>query len=267
MRAYITIDRGHNRPMTVMKTTNLASGAALVLASLFACVAGADEIRVAVATNFVSAMQALVAAFQERSAHTVRLSSASSGTHYAQIRNGAPFEAFFSADEERPRRLEEENVAVPGSRFTYAVGRLVLWSTKAGFVDGDGGVLAAGNFRRLAIANPELAPYGAAAREVLRARGLWDSLQPRIVQGQDIGQAYSFVYTGNAELGFVAYAQLVKPDGGEIDGSYWIVPDGLHAPIVQDAVLLRDVPAAREFLEFARGPAARDIIRSFGYGP
>lgn len=233
------------------------------------CVAAqarADEIRVAVATNFVAAMQTLVDRFEERTGHTVLVSSGSTGSHYAQIKNGAPFEAFFAADAERPRLLEAEGAAVAGSRFRYAVGRVALWSRRPDYVDDGGKVLEGGDFRHIAIANPELAPYGAAAREVLAARGLWERLQPRLALGQDIGQAYSFVQTGNAELGFVAWAQLRRP-GIEIHGSYWLVPESLHRPIEQEAVLLRDVPAARALVEFVASPEAREIIRSHGYGP
>jgi len=226
----------------------------------------ADEVKVAVATNFAGAMNALVERFEQTSGHTVLVSAGSTGGHYAQIKNGAPFEAFFAADTERPRLLESEGVAVPGSRFLYALGRVALWSNRAGYVDADGKVLESGEFRHLAIANPELAPYGAAAREVLVARGVWERLQLRLVTGQDIGQAYSFVQTGNAELGFVAWAQLKQPQS-RISGSYWLVPDSLHAPIEQEAVLLRDVPAARALVEFVKGPEAREIIRSYGYGP
>ncbi len=229
-------------------------------------VAAADEIRVAVATNFSETLAAVVALFEEATEHTVLVSAGSTGNHYAQIRNGAPFDAFFAADAERPRLLEQDGMAIAGTRFRYAVGRLALWSPRPGFVDDAGRVLDAGNFRFLAIANPELAPYGAAAREVLMARNLWDALQPKLVQGQDIGQTYSFVHTGNAELGFVAYAQLAKPEA-TVEGSYWLVPDGLHRPIAQEAVLLRDVPAARELIEFVQGSAARELIRRYGYGP
>jgi molybdate transport system substrate-binding protein len=240
--------------------------AVLVAAGLCTGTVRADVVRVAVATNFANAMDALAASFAARSEHEVLVSSGSSGAHFAQIKNGAPFHAFFSADAQRPKRLEEEGVAVHGSRFVYAVGRLVLWSARADYVDGDGRVLETGTFRRLAIANPELAPYGAAAREVLRARGLWDALQPKIVRGQDVGQTYSFVYTGNAELGFVAYSQLAQP-GHTLEGSQWLVPAELHSPIVQEAVLLLDEPAARAFLEYVKTPEAREIIRRFGYGP
>ena len=228
--------------------------------------ARADEVRIAVATNFSGTMDALVGAFEAKSDHTILVSSGSTGSHYAQIKNGAPFDAFFSADAERPKLLESEGIGVAGSRFLYAVGRLALWSPRAGYVDGDGAVIATGDYRHLAIANPELAPYGAAARQVLRARGLWDTVQPRLVQGQDIGQAYSFVATANAELGFVALAQIKRP-GTDPDGSDWLVPESLHEPIEQQAVLLRDTPGARAFVEFVKTEEARAIIRNYGYGP
>jgi molybdate transport system substrate-binding protein len=228
--------------------------------------AAADEVRVAVATNFAAVMDTLVERFEKESGHTVLVSSGSTGGHYAQIKNGAPFDAFFAADTERPRLLETEGLAVPGSRFLYAVGRVALWSARADYIDADGNVLETGGFRHLAIANPELAPYGAAARDVLTARGLWDGIQSRLVMGQDIGQAYSFVQTGNAELGFVAWSQLKQPNG-VIAGSYWLVPESLHRPIEQEAVLLRDVPAARALVEFVKSAEAREIIRSYGYGP
>ena len=240
--------------------------AAVILAGMVAGGVAADEIRVAVATNFAEPMSALVAQFSETSGHTVLVSAGSTGGHYAQIKNGAPFEAFFAADVERPTLLEQEGIAVRGSRFLYAVGRLALWSPRPGFVDDEGRVLETGEFRFLAIANPELAPYGAAARDVLMARNVWSKVQERLVQGQDIGQAYSFVFTGNAELGFVAYSQIKKPEG-QAAGSHWLVPQSLHRPIAQEAVLLRDVPAAREFMEFVKSPAARVIMRRYGYGP
>jgi molybdate transport system substrate-binding protein len=226
----------------------------------------ADEIRIAVATNFASAMSELVGVYEAASEHTVIVSTGSTGAHYAQIKNGAPFELFFAADALRPALLEDEGRAIRGSRFTYAVGRIALWSPREDYVDGEGRVLETAGFRHVAIANPELAPYGAAAREVLEGRGLWDRLRDRLVQGQDIGQTYSFVYSGNAELGFVAYSQIARRDG-RIDGSFWLVPESLHEPIEQQAVALEDVTAAREFLEFVKSPQARAIIRSYGYGP
>lgn len=237
-------------------------------ALMFLCFgsSSADEIRVAVASNFSDTMNRLVERFEQRSDHKVLVSFGSTGNHYAQIKNGAPFEAFFAADVERPELLEKERVAIAGSRFTYAVGRIALWSRQADYVDAEGKVLETGDFRFLAIANPDLAPYGAAAREVLVARGLLEKLQGRLVQGQDIGQTYSFVYTENAELGFVAYSQLKRP-GQEIEGSFWLVPEALHRSIEQQAVLLRDVAAAREFLQFVKGEEARMIIQSYGYGP
>lgn len=155
---------------------------------------------------------------------------------------------------------------MPGSRFLYARGRLALWSPRPGYIDDDGRVLETGRFRFLAIANPNVAPYGAAARDVLVARGLWEAFQSRLVRGQDIGQAYNFVATGNAELGFVAWAQLARP-GAELEGSFWLVPESLHEPIAQEAALLRDTPAAAAFFEFVKSPEARAIIRSYGYGP
>ncbi len=237
----------------------------LLAAAAWPSGAGADEITVAVATNFSDTMTALAERFEHASGHTVLVSAGSTGIHYAQIRNGAPFDVFFAADALRPRLLEQDGHAVAGSRFRYAVGRLALWSRRADLVDGAGRVLESGAFRFLAIASPELAPYGAAAREALVALGVLDGLEGRIVQGQDIGQTYSFVYTGNAELGFVAYAQIKKP-AKPIEGSYWLVPEALHRPIEQEAVMLRDVAAARAFLEFVKGDAARELIRSYGYG-
>ena len=211
-------------------------------------------------------MTELVSAFEAASEHTVVVSAGSTGAHYAQIKNGAPFELFFAADAARPTLLEAEGLAVRGSRVTYAIGRIALWIPRAGFVDAEGRVLETTSFRHLAIANPDLAPYGAAAREVLEQRGLWDALRDRIVQGQDIGQTYSFVYSGNAELGFVAYSQIARPQQ-PIEGSFWLVPEELHEPIEQQAVLLKDVPGARAFLAFVESPDAHAIIRSFGYGP
>lgn len=225
----------------------------------------AAEIRVAVASNFTDAARQIARRFEAESGHRAVLVFGSTGKHYAQILNGAPFDAFLAADVHRPELLETAGIAVPGSRFTYAVGRIVLWSRQPGYVDPAGKVLESGDFRHLALANPQLAPYGRAAREVLEARGLWARFEGRMVRGETIGQAYQFVYSGNAELGFVAYAQIVRP-GAPPEGSWWEVPQELYAPIEQQAVLLTEDAAARAFIEFVRSEAAREIIRAHGYG-
>ncbi len=226
--------------------------------------AAADEIRVAVAANFADAMNALVSSFEAASGHTVVPVFGSTGKHYAQIVNGAPFAAFLAADVERPKLLEDKGLAQTGSRLTYAVGRLVLWSRTDGLVDPAGEVLWRGTFRHLAIASPQLAPYGAAAEETLRAMELWERLEPRLVRGESISQAFQFVRTGNAELGFVALSQL-RRHGQTQEGSSWLVPQEHHRPIEQQAVLLTDSKAARQFLDFLRGDAAREIILRYGY--
>ena len=240
----------------------LAAGLALLAA---APAARAGEVHVAVATNFAATCEAIASDFTADSGHRVVISSGSSGKLTAQIEAGAPFEVFLSADADRPKRLEASGLAVAGSRFPYALGRLVLWSARADLVDAEGAVLAGGGFRHLAIASPELAPYGAAARVVLERLGHWERLAPRLVRGEDIGQTFQFVATGNAELGFVALAQLVGRD----DGSRWPVPAELHAPIGQHAALLAagaGNAAARAFVAFLRGGAARARIERSGYG-
>jgi molybdate transport system substrate-binding protein len=225
----------------------------------------ADEILVAVATNFAAPMQAIVARFAETTGNKVVPVFGSTGKHYAQIKNGAPFAAFLAADTERPALLEKERVAVADSRFTYAVGRLVLWSPREGYVDPGGQVLTDGDYRHLAIANPVVAPYGRAAQEVLAARGLWEGLQRgRLVRGEDIGQTFQFVRSGNVELGFVAYSQVKRP-GHPPEGSWWVVPQALYRPIEQQAVQLEDDATARAFLAFLRGDKARAIIADYGY--
>lgn len=224
----------------------------------------AEEIRVAVASNFAGAMKSLVEVFEADSGHTVALSFGSTGKHYAQIINGAPFDAFFAADVRRPKLLEEQGIAIPGSRFTYAVGKLVLWSPQTDYVDVSGHVLDGGDFRHLAIANPKLAPYGAAAQEVLQARGLWESLGKRLVRGENISQTLQFVRSGNAELGFVAYSQVQRPNR-PLEGTYWKVPQALYTPIEQQAVMLKDNEVARSFLIFVQGAEASNIIHAHGY--
>lgn len=224
----------------------------------------ADEIRIAVASNFAGAIKAAVGLFEADSGHRVTLAFGSTGKHYAQIRNGAPFDAFFAADARRPELLEKESLAIAGSRFTYAVGKLVLWSPAMAYVDSQGKILKQGTFRHLAIANPELAPYGIAAREVLTEFGLWDKLERRLVRGENISQAFQFVASGNAELGFVAWSQLKRP-GHEVEGSFWDVPTRLYSPIEQQAILLKDSDAGRAFMSFMRSEKAIRIIRDHGY--
>ncbi len=224
----------------------------------------AAELRVAVASNFTRAMMSLVHQFEEKTGNKVNLIFGSTGRHYAQIRNGAPFDAYFAADKKRPKQLEDEGLTVPGSRFTYAVGKLVLWSPEENVVDSSGKVLEQGDFRYLAIANPKLAPYGRAAREVLQSRGLWDSMQGKIVRGENIGQSYQFVNSGNAELGFVACSQLKFP-GQRIHGSHWKIPQALYTPIEQQAVLIKDSETGRGFLSYMQSQEALLIIKNFGY--
>jgi molybdate transport system substrate-binding protein len=227
----------------------------------------AQALRVAVAANFAATLQRIATEFEKDTGYTALLSVGATGKFYAQIRNGAPFDILLSADDETPARLVAEGAAVAGSQFTYALGRLVLWSAQPGRVDDQGAVLKRGSFRHLALANPKTAPYGAAAVEVLTAMGLRDTLAAKFVQGENIAQALQFVATGNAELGFVALSQVWK-DGQLSEGSAWLVPARLHSPIRQDAVLLagaRDKPAAQALMRYLKGDTARAIVRSFGY--
>lgn len=247
------------------KTALRLLAAPLVL--LIATSALADEVRVAVAANFTAPMKLIAAEFERETGHKAVLSFGATGKFYAQITNGAPFDVFLAADDERPAKLEKEGAALAGSRFTYATGKLVLWSAQNGTVDEQGEVLKKGNFRHLAIAAPKLAPYGAAALKTLTRLGLLASLEPKLVQGESIGQTYSFISTGNAELGFIALSQVVE--GGKVkSGSMWLVPETFHAPIRQDAVLLtraRANKAAVQLLAFLKTEKARSVIRSFGY--
>ncbi len=232
-----------------------------------ACGAQAAQVRVAVAANFAAPMQQIARAFEQATGHKALLAFGATGAFYAQVRNGAPFEVLVAGDDETPLRLEREGLGVAGTRFTYATGRLVLWSLDPALVDAHGEVLRSDRYARLAIANPRLAPYGLAAQETLARLGLLAGLQPRLVQGDNIGQAHQFVATGNASLGFVALSQ-VSVDGRITRGSAWIVPANLHAPIRQDAMLLtpgRDNAAAGALLAFLRGEKARAVIRAHGY--
>ncbi|HEY9104262.1 molybdate ABC transporter substrate-binding protein [Chitinimonas sp.] len=230
--------------------------------------ARAAEVQVAVAANFAPAMQKLAPLFEQRTGHKAVVSSGATGKFYAQIRNGAPFEVLLSADDETPAKLEQEGLAVAGSRYTYAIGQLVLWSAKPGVVDDKGEVLRRGGFEHLAIANPRLAPYGLAAVETLKALNLYDNLTAKFVQGENIAQTQQFVATGNAELGFVALSQVFE-DGKLKSGSGWIVPAKLHTPIRQDVALLdkgRTNLAAEALLKFLRSSEARSVIAGYGYG-
>lgn len=243
--------------------------AALILAWALAACVRADEVQVAVASNFLAPMQRIAAAFERDSGHRARLSAGASGRLYAQIVNGAPYELLLSADAEIPARLEAQGLAVAGSRFTYAVGRLALWSARPGFVDARGEVLRGAGFRHLALANPRSAPYGAAATQVLERLGVAEALRSRIVLGESVAQVQQFVASGNAEIGFVALAQVWRDGALKPEGSAWIVPETLHEKIRQDAVLLergRDRPAARALLAYLQGDTARAIVRSQGYG-
>jgi molybdate transport system substrate-binding protein len=235
-----------------------------VFALAAAAPTSAAEVKVAVAANFAAPGREIAARFKARTGHEASLSLGSSGQLYAQVVNGAPFEVLLSADAERPQKAEAEGVGVAGSRFTYATGRLVLFSRTPGFVDNRGAVLRTGGFDKLAIADPRTAPYGVAAIETLRRLGVYDSLRPKLVQGTSIAQTYQFVDTGAAELGFLALSQL----SGVKAGSRWLVPAALHAPIDQQAVLLKTGagnPAARAFLTFLRSSEVKAIIRKYGY--
>jgi molybdate transport system substrate-binding protein len=238
-----------------------------VCALLVAAPVWAAEVTVAVAANFTAPMKQIAADFEKETGHKTVLSYGASGKFYAQIKNGAPFQLFLSADDEKPSQLEKDGLTVPGTHFTYAIGTLVLWSPKSGFVDAKGEVLRKGQFGKLAIASPKLAPYGAAAIEVLTKQGLLATLTPKFVQGENISQTFQFISTGNAELGFVALSQVMK-EGKISSGSAWIVPGTMHSPIRQDAVLLgtgKDNAAARALLMYLKSDKAKKIIRSYGY--
>lgn len=227
----------------------------------------ADEVQVAVASNFTAPMKVIAADFEKASGHKVVLAFGSTGKFYSQINNGAPFDVFFAADDKTPKKLENEKGTVAGSRFTYATGKLVLWSAKPDFVDAEAAVLKKADFAHLSLANPKLAPYGAAAIETLTSLGLLDKLEPKFVQGENISQTYNFVLTGNAELGFVALSQVYE-NGKLKNGSGWIVPAKLHTPIRQDAVILahgKDNPAASALVAYLKTEPAKAVIRSFGY--
>ena len=245
----------------------LQPGAWLLACLVVFSQAQAAEVGVAVASNFMAPMQKIAQAFEQDTGHKAMLSFGSTGSFYAQIKHGAPFQVLLAADALTPLKLESEGLGVAGSRFTYAVGKLVLWSRQPGLVDDKGAILRSGQFERMALANPKLAPYGAAAVEVMSQMDVFKDIQPKLVQGENIAQTYQFIASGNAQLGFVALSQVMA-DGKIVQGSGWPVPPGLHAPILQDAILLtpgRNNPAARALLGYLQGEKARAIIRASGY--
>lgn len=240
------------------------STAALLLASWSAQAAQAT---VAVAANFAEPLRALAAVLEKTTGHRLEIVVGATGRLYAQIANGAPFDLFLAADQATVAKAESEGLTVPGSRFLYATGQLVLWSARPDLVDKQGQVLRQDGWRRLAVANPRTAPYGAAAMQTLAQLGLTQALAPRLVQGESIAQTYNFAHTGNAELAFVAMSQVLE--GGRLkSGSMWVVPAQYHEPIRQDAVLLKRGArneAARALVKLMQSPAGQDLIRSFGY--
>jgi molybdate transport system substrate-binding protein len=227
----------------------------------------AGEVSAAVAANFAAPMERIAALFQKESGHTVKVSLAASGKLYAQIKGGAPFDVFLCADEEIPKRLLQEGLAVAGSRFVYATGRLVLWSAQPGLVDDKGAVLNTGKFEKLAYAHPLYSPYGTAAKETLTKLTMWNAMQKKLKKGDDVTQAYQLAATENADLAFIALSQIMR-DGKVTTGSWWLVPSELHNPIRQSAVLLsgsKDQTAAKALLAFLKSDKAKAVMRGFGY--
>jgi molybdate transport system substrate-binding protein len=249
-----------------MKLRQYLGATALLFSWLFST-ANAAEVSVAVAANFTAPMTRIAAAFEQDTGHKVSLAFGSTGKLAAQIKNGAPFQILLAADQETPALLEQEKLTLAGSRFTYATGKLVLWSKQEALVDKQGDILRKGTFEKIAIADPKLAPYGAAAMEVMEKMGVRQTLQAKLVQGENISTAYQWVNTGNAQLGFVALSQIMV-NGQIANGSAWVIPASLHAPLHQDAVALRnslDNPAATALLVYLKGEKARAIGRSYGY--
>ena len=239
----------------------------LALAALLAGTAHADTVSVAVASNFTAPMQAIAEAFAQDTGHKAELSFGATGKFYAQINHGAPFDVLLAADDKTPTKIATEGKGVADSRFTYAIGKLVLWSKQANYVDDKGDVLKETDWQHLAVANPKLAPYGLAAEQTLAQLNVLDSVRPKFVQGENIGQTYQFVASGNAPLGFVALSQVMK-DGKITEGSAWIVPADMHAPVRQDAIVLntgKDNAAASALMEYLKGDKARAIITAYGY--
>ncbi|AFJ02739.1 Molybdenum ABC transporter, periplasmic molybdenum-binding protein ModA [Methylophaga frappieri] len=230
---------------------------------VFALPAQAESLRIAVATNFSLPLKAIAARFEAKHQQPVIVITGSTGKLYAQIMNGAPVDIFFAADANRPAKLEQENRIIAGSRRSYAIGSLVLWTLSTDFPL-NSQTLQQDDFRYLAIANPHLAPYGLAAQQFLTQQGLWKTLQKRIVRGENIGQAYHFVKSGNAEYGLIALSQLLQP-GAPDQGHYWLIPAESHEPIVQQVVKLNDSPLIRQFMQFFYQPESQALIQRYGY--
>lgn len=239
-----------------------------LLASVRSGAAWADEIQVAVAANFTTPMQRIAEEFEKETGHKPLLAFGTVGKFYAQIKNGAPFEVLVSSDKETPDKLLRDGLAIADTRYTYAIGKLALWSATPGMVDPKGDVLKSGAFQHLALANPKLAVYGAAGQEALKKLGVWEAVQPKIALAENITQAYQFVATGNAELGFVALSQIIGASGKVEKGSAWLPPADLYTPIKQDAILLSPgggKAAALALVNYLRTDKARSIIRAYGY--
>lgn len=227
----------------------------------------AETVHVAVAANFVEPLRNISTQFEKSTGHLVVITSGSTGKIYAQIKNGAPYDLFLAADAKIPAKLEQENAIVPKSHFTYAIGKLALWSAKPDYVDSLGTILKKQTFAHIAIASPKLAPYGHAAMQTLEKRGLAKTLRPKIVQGENIGQTYQFIASGNAELGFVALSQIYR-DGKVKSGSAWIVDTADYEPIRQDVVMLlkaKDNAAALALMDYLKSETTHRIIQSYGY--
>lgn len=251
--------------LSILTVNNLLTFFLLTIFGFASSPIKADEIRVATASNFSEPLKIIARRFEETSSTKVTVISGSTGKLYAQVINGAPFDAFFSADIRRAELLEQHNIAIPNSRFTYAIGKLILWSPEINYIDLHGNTLLNMQYRYLAIANPKLAPYGRAAYESLTKLGLWKNLQDKMVRGENIGQAFQYVKSGNAELGLVALSQVKSP-AKPIEGSFWKVPESFYSPIKQQAVLLKEKTPARQFFAFVKNSKeAHEIIRSFGY--
>ena len=250
-----------------MKRPSLGGLAAAVIAMAMPVSLHAAQASVAVAANFMAPMKRIAQDFERDTGHKLTLAFGATGQFYAQIRHGAPFAVLLSADDETPLKLEKEGLGVPGSRLTYAIGKLVLWSKKPGFVDAQGEVLRQGGFEKIAVANPKLSPYGAAALQVLDKMGLRERIAAKMVQGSNITQTFQFASSENAQLGFIALSQVF--DNGKLkQGSAWLVPSAMHAPLQQDALLLnpgKDNAAALALLKYLQGDQAKAVIRAFGY--